>query len=324
MKLITPKQKVAVFGSSGMVGSAIIRLLKKKGYERIITPKKNDLNLLDNYEVKKWFVNSKPEVVVLAAAKVGGILANEKYPADFILENLKIQTNVIETSFENNVQKLLFLGSSCIYPKYSVQPIKEEELLSGYLEPTNQWYAVAKIAGIKLCEALNKQYQFNGISLMPTNLYGPSDNYHPLNSHVLPSLIRKFYNAKINNDKEVLCWGSGSPFREFLHVDDLAEACLFVLENWDINDNNSPKDEDGNKLPFLNVGTGLDISIKDLAHLIKKNIGYEGEIIWDQTKPDGTPRKKLNIDRLKLMGWESKISLEKGLRHTIECFEKEN
>ena len=200
---------------------------------KILAPSKEELNLLENMQVKKWFNQNKPDVVIFAAAKVGGIYANNKFPADFILENLKIQNNIIDTSFENKVKKFLFLGSSCIYPKYASQPIKEEELLNGYLEPTNQWYAIAKIAGLKLCEALNRQYEFNSICLMPTNLYGPGDNYHTKNSHVLPALIKKFYKAKLNDEEEVICWGTGSPLREFLHVSDLAEACLFVLENWD-------------------------------------------------------------------------------------------
>ena len=324
MNLISSNSKIAVFGSSGMVGSAIVRLLKKSAYSNLLIPKRKDLNLLNFIDVEIWFKKYKPDVVILAAAKVGGIYSNNIYPADFILENLKIQTNVIEISWRNNIKKLLFLGSSCIYPKFSKQPITEEELLKGYLEPTNQWYAIAKISGIKLCESLKKQYNFNAISLMPTNLYGPGDNYHPNNSHVLPSFIRRFIEAKITRQKKVICWGTGSPLREFLHVDDLASACLFVLENWDLDKNNSPKYLDGTPLPFLNVGTGIDITIKELANLVAKLVGYEGEIYWDSTKPDGTPKKQLDVSRLKSLGWSSQISLEKGLEKTIDLYIQEN
>ena len=323
MTLISLDQKIVIFGSKGMVGSAILRSLKKKGFSRILCPSKKDLNLLDNNEVNSWFLKNKPEIVLLAAAKVGGIFANNNYQGDFILENLKIQTNVIENSFKNNIQKLLFLGSSCIYPKYASQPIKEEELLSSYLEPTNQFYAVAKIAGLKLCEALNKQYGFNAISLMPTNLYGPGDNYHPKNSHVLPSLIKRFYDAKLNNYDQVTCWGTGSPLREFLHVDDLAEACLFVLEKWDINNHVAPKYDNGEKLYFLNVGTGKDISIYNLSKLIANIIGYEGKIVWDHSKPDGTPKKQLDTSRINKMGWHPKIDLKNGLIDTIYLYKKQ-
>ena len=324
MKLISTDQKIVIFGSSGMVGNAIFRVLKKNGFLKILLPKRKDLNLLDSYAVKNWFRNFKPEIVIIAAAKVGGIYANKNYPADFILENLKIQTNIIETSWENNVKKLLFLGSSCIYPKFANQPIQEEELLKSYLEPTNEWYAIAKISGIKLCQALNIQYNFNAISLMPTNLYGPCDNYDSTNSHVIPSLIRRFYEAKIKGEESVSCWGSGTPLREFLHVDDLADACLFVLENWNINDDFSLKDNKGNPLTYLNVGTGKDISIKELAFLIAKMVNFKGKICWDQSKPDGTPKKLLDISRIIEMGWEPKISLEDGLRNTIKLYEKEN
>ncbi len=323
MNLISYNQKIAIFGSKGMVGGAILRLLRKKSYKKIIAPTRKDLDLLDNNAVKEWFFNNKPEIVILAAAKVGGIFANNEYPADFILENLKIQTNVIENSFANNVSKFLFLGSSCIYPKYSYQPIKEEELLKGYLEPTNQWYAIAKIAGLKLCEALNKQYGFNAISLMPTNLYGPGDNYHSKNSHVLPSLINRFFEASRNKESKVTCWGTGSPLREFLHVDDMADACLFALENWDLKNELSPRDDNGNLLNFLNVGTGEDISIKELARIIADLIGYEGSIFWDHSKPDGTPKKQLDITRINKLGWSPKIMLKDGLRKTIESYKKD-
>ena len=320
MKLISPNQKVVVFGSSGMVGSSILRMLRMHGYKRIFSPLRKDLNLLDNFEVKNWFDNHNPDIVILAAAKVGGIFANNEYPADFIMQNIKIQTNVIETSFEKKIKKFLFLGSSCIYPKFSSQPIKEEELLNGYLEPTNQWYAIAKIAGIKLCEALNKQYKFNCISLMPTNLYGPGDNYDSLNGHVIPSLIKRILEAKLNNQENLFCWGTGRPLREFLHVDDLASACLFALENWDINDDSAPKYNDGEKISFLNVGTGKDISIYDLSNLIANIIGYEGKILWDKSKPDGTPKKQLDTSRINKMGWYPKIDLKDGLIDTINKF----
>ena len=323
MGFINSEQKFAVFGSTGMVGSSIYRLLLKEGYKRIFNPTRDELNLLDVNSVVSWFNEFKPDVVILCAAKVGGIHANNIYPADFILENLKIQTNVIETSWKFNVKKFLFLGSSCIYPKYANQPIIEEELLKGALEPTNQWYAIAKISGIKLCEALRKQYGFNSISLMPTNLYGPGDNYDEQKSHVLASFIRRFRKAKKEELETVTCWGTGSPMREFLHVDDLAKASLFVLENWDIKSNFSPLDSNGEPLSFLNVGTGKDISIKELANLVAEIIGYKGTIKWDKSMPDGTPRKLLDISRLKNLGWSPKINLKDGLKLTIENFERE-
>ena len=323
MNFISSNSKFVVFGSSGMAGSAICRALKGNGYNRILQPSREDLNLLNYSDVKKWFLKNEPDVVIIAAAKVGGIYANNKYPAEFLLQNLKIQNNIIETAWKRNVQKLLFLGSSCIYPKYSKQPIKEEELLTGPLEDTNQWYALAKIAGIKLCESLKKQYNFNAISLMPTNLYGPGDNYHPKNSHVLPSLIRRFVEAKVKKQKKVTCWGTGSPFREFMHVDDLGRACVFALEKWELDKDNSPKYLNGNPIPFLNVGTGLDISIKELANLVASIVKYDGEIVWDNSKPDGTPRKLLDISRLSTLGWRSQISLEDGLQSTINLYKEE-
>ena len=323
MGFINSEQKFAVFGSTGMVGSSICRLLQKQGYKRIFKPKRNELNLLDVNSVISWFNEFNPDVVILCAAKVGGIHANNIYPADFILENLKIQTNVIETSWKCNVKKFLFLGSSCIYPKYANQPILEEELLKGELEPTNQWYAIAKISGIKLCEALRKQYGFNSISLMPTNLYGPGDNYDELNSHVLASFIRRFHKAKMEESEKVTCWGTGTPMREFLHVDDLAKASLFVLENWDIKSNFNPLDSDGEPLSFLNVGTGKDISIKELAYLVAEIIGFKGAIKWDKSMPDGTPRKLLDISRLRNLGWSPQIDFKDGLKLTIESFERQ-
>ena len=242
-------------------------------------------------------------MVVLAAAKVGGIQANSSYPADFLLENLKIQTNVIETAWRSGVRRLLFLGSSCIYPKFAEQPIKEEALMTGALEPTNEWYAIAKITGIKLCESLRKQYGFDAISLMPTNLYGPGDNYHLDNSHVLPALMRLFHEAKERGDQRVTCWGTGSPMREFLHVDDLGEACVFALENWSALSSDAPKDDQGKPLAFLNVGTGVDLTIKELAEQIAAVVGFEGTIEWDTSKPDGTPKKQLDVRQMRGLGW---------------------
>ncbi len=322
MSFINSEQKFAVFGSTGMVGSSIYRLLVKKGYKRIFNPTRKELNLLDNNSVVSWFNEFKPDVVILCAAKVGGIHANNVHPADFILENLKIQTNVIDASWKFNVKKFLFLGSSCIYPKHANQPIIEDELLKGALEPTNQWYAIAKISGIKLCEALKKQYGFNAISLMPTNLYGPGDNYDESNSHVLASFIRRFHKAKIEKSESVICWGTGNARREFLHVDDLARASLFVLEHWDIKGDYSPKDLNGDPLSFLNVGTGKDISIKELANLVSEIIGFKGNIKWDKSMPDGTPRKLLDVSKLKNLGWSPQINFKDGLKLTIESFDK--
>ncbi len=315
--------KVFIAGHKGMVGSAIFRKLKNLGYKNIITVNKKDLNLEDAGKVRDWFKNYKPDIVIIAAAKVGGINANNKYPVDFLLNNLKIQNNLIEASWINNVDRLLFLGSSCIYPKFSIQPIKEEYLLTGELEPTNEWYALAKIAGIKLCQALRNQYGFDAISLMPTNLYGPGDNYNLSSSHVLPALVRKFYEGKKNNYNEVFCWGTGKPRREFLHVDDLAEAVVFVLKNWHPSLPDSPKDSQNQTLSFLNVGTGNDISIKELANLIAKEVGYCGKIIWDQSKPDGMFRKQLDVSNILKLGWEPKIKFVDGIKHAIIAFEDE-
>ena len=313
-----------------MAGSAICRSLLKYGYGqkfgdgRILSPSRKELNLMDINKVQKWFELNKPTVVIIAAAKVGGILANTKYPSEFILENLKIQTNIIETAWKFNVKRLLFLGSSCIYPKFAEQPIREESLLTNALEPTNQWYAIAKIAGIKLCDSLRIQYGFDAISLMPTNLYGPGDNYHPQNSHVMASLLSKFYNASKKSLPEVICWGSGSPFREFLHVDDLGDAVVFALEKWDPTAPNAPKDKNGNPISYLNIGTGFDISIKDLAEKISNKVNYMGRISWDKTKPDGTPKKLLDVSRVNKLGWKANISLEKGIEETLKIFEKNN
>ena len=322
-------QKIFIAGSNGMVGSAIKKAYYNINIEddsirrEIFCPTRKELDLTDFSLLDNWFAKNKPNIVINAAAKVGGILANKKYPYEFILENLKIQTNLIELSNKHKVSKFLFLGSSCIYPKYANQPILEESLLSGSLEETNQFYAIAKIAGIKLCESLSKQYGFNAICLMPTNLYGPGDNYHTLNSHVLPSFIRKFITAKNNDDKNVICWGTGTPLREFLFVDDLAEACLFAIENWDPNKQNAPKDKKGNSLYWLNVGSEEEISISNLANLVAEIVDYRGEIIWDNTKPDGTPRKKLNTSRMKKLGWEAKVNLYDGIKKTIESFKAE-
>ena len=308
MKYISKENNIFIAGHRGMVGSAINRILQNNGYFNLLTAKRTDLDLTDASSVKHWYKDNKPDVVVIAAAKVGGILANSNFPAQFLLDNLKIQNNLIEGAWENGVKRLLFLGSSCIYPKFASQPIKEESLLCQSLETTNQWYAIAKIAGIKLCEALNLQYDFDAISLMPTNLYGPGDYYHPEKSHVIPSLINKFENAAKNKLKKVICWGSGSPYREFLYVDDLADACKFVLENW------KPHKKD---IKYLNVGTGNDMKIKKIAEIISKKCGFHGEIEWDTSKPDGTPKKQLDVSKIMSLGWKPKTSFEEGLNLTI-------
>ncbi len=320
--LISKTYKIFIAGHSGMVGSAIKRTLIKKGYQNLLCPGRKELNLLNFLEVENWFRKNNPDIVILAAAKVGGIYANSEYPADFILENLKIQNNVIENAWKFNVKRFIFLGSSCIYPKLSEQPLKEEYLLTGSLEKTNESYATAKIAGIKLCAALKTQYGFDSISLMPTNLYGQGDNYHSSNSHVLPSMIRKFHEAKIKGLSKVYCWGSGLPKREFLFVDDLADAALFIIENISI-DNEILYDDKKNFCGILNVGAGLDISIKELAMMISSIIGYQGEIVWDSSKPDGTPRKLLDISKLKHAGWIAKTSLKKGIKLTFQNYIEE-
>ncbi len=317
--LISKEDKIFIAGHTGMVGSAIKRTLIKKGYKKLLCPKREELDLLDFIKVKNWFNHNKPDIVILAAAKVGGIYANFSYAGDFILENLKIQNNVIENSLKHDIKRFLFLGSSCIYPKFARQPLKEEYLLTGPLEITNESYALAKIAGIKLCTSLKKQYQFDAISLMPTNLYGQGDNYHPMNSHVLPSMINNFYTAKIKNLDKVTCWGTGSPMREFLYVDDLAEASIFTLENISI-ENRSLYDDQNNFNGILNVGVGTEISIKELAEQISSIVGYKGHIIWDSTKPDGTPRKLLDISKMKKLGWEAKTDLKEGIRKTLEFY----
>lgn len=294
-----------------MVGSAIVRALQRNGFTNIITQKRSELDLLNQQAVAGFFEREKPEYVFLAAAKVGGILANTTYRADFLYENLLIETNIIHSAYKSGVKKLLFLGSSCIYPKMAPQPLKEEYLLSGFLEETNEPYAIAKIAGIKLCEAYRDQYGCNFISAMPTNMYGPNDNYHPENSHVLPALIRKFHEAKEQNLTTVTVWGDGSPLREFLYADDLANALLFLMKNY-------------NEKPFLNVGYGEDISIGDLALLIKEIVGFEGEIVFDTGKPNGTPRKLLDSSRLFSLGWKPVVSLHEGIALAYRDFLSNN
>ena len=320
MSLINSNDKIFICGHNGMVGSAILRALTKKDYKNIITISRNQLDLSCQEAVNQWFMSKKPDIVILAAAKVGGILANNIYPTEFLLENLQIQNNVIESAWKNNVKRLLFLGSSCIYPKFAEQPITEDSLMTGELERTNEFYAIAKISGIKLCEALRKQYGFDAISLMPTNLYGPGDNYNLKNSHVLPALIRKFYEAKLKGKVSVSCWGTGTPLREFLHVDDLGDACVFSLENWNPNKSDAPVDKNGKKLTFLNVGSGKDISIKGLTEIISHEINYKGQIIWDDNLPDGTPRKLLDIRKISSLGWSPKIDLKTGISKTIQDF----
>ena len=329
MRNIKKPEIILITGGSGMVGKAIKNCYVNKINKKIIkdkiilSPSRQELDLRDYEKVDKWFIENKPEIVILAAAKVGGILANTNEPASFILENLRVQTNLIEISQKHEVKKFLFLGSSCIYPKFAKQPISEDCLLSGSLEKTNQFYAIAKISGIKLCEALTLQKGFNAISLMPTNLYGPGDNYNVLNSHVLPSFIRRFSEAKKNKSKNIICWGSGKPLREFLYVNDLAEACLFILENWSPDFMNSLKDKNGNRLYWLNIGSDFEISIKNLAEMISELVCFEGEIIWDENKPDGTPRKKLDTTRLKNLGWSAKTNLKEGIKLTLRHYEQE-
>ena len=323
--LINKSDKFFIAGIQGMVGSSIKRALTHRGYGKkslggeLFGPVRKEIDLTNYQKVEEWFKQNRPNIVIIAAAKVGGIYANSNKPYDFILNNLKIQTNLIELSWKYKVRRLLFLGSSCIYPKNSPQPIKEEYLLRDYLESTNEFYAIAKIAGIKLCQALRMQHEFDAISLMPTNLYGPGDNYDPLNSHVIPGLIRKFIVAKKGNINEVKCWGSGKALREFLYVEDLAEACIFTLEKWNPNYRNS----ENNNPCWLNVGSPYEISIRDLAHKISNIVGYKGEIKWDTDMPDGTPRKKLDTSRVNNLGWQAKTNLDLGLKLTIEKLNKE-
>lgn len=299
--------KIYIAGHRGMVGSAIHRALEARGYRNILTRRSSELDLRNQAEVEKFFREEKPDYVFLAAAKVGGIHANNVYRADFIYENLMIQNNVIHQSYVNGVKKLLFLGSSCIYPKLAPQPLREEYLLTGLLEYTNEPYAIAKIAGIKMCESYRIQYGCDFISVMPTNLYGPNDNYDLNNSHVLPALLRKFHEAKQEGRKEVVVWGSGSPKREFLHADDLADACLYLMDHY-------------SDAGLINIGTGEDLSIRELAEMIARITGFEGKIVWDSSKPDGTPRKLMDVSKLHRQGWHHKIELEEGIRMVYEPF----
>ncbi|RDC54445.1 GDP-L-fucose synthase [Pedobacter chinensis] len=299
--------KIYVAGHRGMVGSAIYRKLQKEGFENLIAKTSSELDLRDQQSVKDFFAEEKPDYVFLAAAKVGGIVANNTYRADFLYENLMIQNNVIHNAYLTGVKKLMFLGSSCIYPKLAPQPLREDYLLTGTLEHTNEPYAIAKIAGIKMCDAYRDQYGCNFVSVMPTNLYGYNDNYHPQNSHVLPALIRKIHEAKANNEKQVTVWGSGSPMREFLFADDLADACYFLMQRY-----NEPN--------LINIGTGHDLTIKDLALLIKDVLSYDGELVFDSSKPDGTPRKLMDVSKLHDLGWKHKIELREGIELAYQDF----
>ncbi len=299
--------KIYIAGHRGMVGSSIVRKLEQEGFTNLVYRTSKELDLRNQESVIAFLKEQKPDYIFLAAAKVGGIVANNTFKADFIYENLAIQNNVIHGAYLCGVKKLMFLGSSCIYPKLAPQPLKESYLLTGLLEPTNEPYAIAKIAGIKMCEAYRSQYGCNFISVMPTNLYGPNDNYNLQNSHVLPALIRKCHEAKINKDSVVNLWGTGTPLREFLHADDLADACLFLMKNY-------------NEADFVNIGTGTDLSIKDLALMVKNIIGFEGKIVWDETKPNGTPRKLMDVSKLNSLGWKANIDLEQGIKLVYQDF----
>jgi len=299
--------KIYVAGHRGMVGAAIVRRLKKAGFHNFVLRTHSELDLTNQSAVNDFFEAEKPDFVFLAAARVGGIHANDTYPADFIRDNLQIQTNIIDAAYRQGVKKLLFLGSTCIYPKMSPQPIKEEYLLTGPLEKTNEWYAIAKIAGLKMCAAYRRQYGFDAISVMPTNLYGPGDNFGLENSHVLPALMRRFHDAKLNGDDQVTVWGTGTPKREFLHVDDLADAVLFLMENYSAEE-------------AVNIGVGEDISIKDMANMVKDVVGYEGELVFDTNKPDGTPRKLLDVSKIHDLGWTARIDFRDGLQGTFQWF----
>jgi len=302
-------ERVYIAGHRGLVGSAIWRELESAGFKNLIGRSRAELDLQDAAAVKSFYAKEKPAYVFVAAAKVGGILANNNYPAQFLFENLQIQNNLIHGAYEAGVKKLLFLGSSCIYPKLAPQPIKEEHLLTGPLEPTNEWYAIAKIAGIKMCQAYRRQYGCNFISAMPTNMYGPNDNFDLQSSHVLPALIRKFHEAKISNAATVTCWGTGTPLREFLYADDLARACLFLLENY-------------NEEQFINIGFGSDVTIKQLAETVQRVVGFSGKIVWDTSKPDGTPRKLMDSSRLFALGWKPQVELEAGIKLAYDFFLK--
>jgi len=308
--MMNKTDKIYVAGHKGMVGSAIVRKLEAEGYENLLLQSSTQLDLRNQQSVNEFFEATKPDYVFFAAAKVGGILANNTRRAEFIYDNLMIEVNIINAAWTNSVKKLLFLGSSCIYPKLAPQPLKEEYLLTGELEPTNEPYAIAKIAGIKLCDAYRDQYGANYISVMPTNLYGPNDNYDLNNSHVLPALLRKFHEAHINNDPVVTIWGSGKPKREFMHVDDLADACMFLMENY-------------NQKGFINIGVGEDIEIKELALLIKDIVGYKGQLQHDTSKPDGTPRKLMDVSKLSSLGWKARIGLREGIEKVYEEFKQQ-
>lgn len=309
--------KIYVAGHRGMVGSAIVRNLQTKGYTNIVTRTHAELDLINQAAVDRFFAEEKPDYVFVAAAKVGGIVANITYPAQFIRENLAIQTNIIHAAYENQVKRLMFLGSSCIYPKHAPQPMKEEHLLTGPLEPTNRPYALAKIAGVEMCWSYNRQYGTKYLAVMPTNLYGPGDNYHPENSHVIPALIRKFHEAKVANAPSVIVWGSGTPRREFLYSEDMADACVFLMslsaESYDILLGSDESTSGKFEPPLVNIGVGEDVTIKELAELVKQVVGYNGQIVFDATKPDGTPRKLLDVSRLAGMGWSASTSLKTGL-----------
>ena len=305
--MMEKSSKIYVAGHRGMVGSAIVRELQRQGYTNIITRTHSELDLCRQEQVEHFFATEKPEYVFLAAAKVGGIIANHTALADFMYENMMLEMNVINAAWRNGCKKLEFLGSSCIYPRMAPQPMKEKCLLTSELEPTNEAYALAKISGLKYCEYLNRQYHTNFISLMPTNLYGPNDNYHPTHSHVLPALIRRFHEAKLNGATEVVCWGDGTPMREFLYVDDLADLCVFLMNNYSGNET-------------VNAGTGKEVSIKELTSLVAKVVGYEGEIKWDTSKPNGTPRKLLDVSKSRALGWRYKTELEDGIRLAYEDF----
>lgn len=305
--MIEKNAKIYVAGHRGMVGSAIVRALKNQGYTNIITRTSKEIDLRRQIDVEEFFASEKPDYVFLAAAKVGGILANNEAPADFMYDNMILEMNVIHEAYKNNVKKLMFLGSSCIYPRMAPQPMKEDCLLTSELEKTNEAYALAKISGLKYCEYLNRQYGTDFISVMPTNLYGPNDNYHPEHSHVLPALIRRFHEAKENNLNEVVIWGTGTPLREFLYVDDLADACVYLMNTYSGNET-------------VNLGTGKELSIKELAELVKKVVGFKGNITFDTTKPDGTPRKLLDVSKLEKLGWKYKTELEDGIKLAYEDF----
>jgi GDP-L-fucose synthase len=303
--------RIYVAGHRGLVGSAIWRELERQGFTNLIGRTHAELELLDAAAVRKFYAEARPEFVFVAAARVGGILANNNHPAQFLYENLEVQNNLIHGAYEARVTKLLFLGSSCIYPKHAPQPLKEEYLLTGPLEPTNEWYAIAKIAGVKMCQAYHRQYGCNFISAMPTNMYGPNDHYDLQNSHVLPALVRKFHEAKATGAKEVVCWGSGEPRREFLYADDLGRACVFLMEKYD-------------EEQFINVGFGSDVTIRELAETVQRIVGFTGEIIWDRSKPDGTPRKWMDSSRLLALGWKPQVTLEQGIALAYADFQKRN